>query len=87
MIETYKENSFLGSMHPKPGQSVFKYQDRKVQKLTDKDYEITFDITGKKKKLIIQKGCMYVIALNENNAKRKFAKMFLNQLKYAKASV
>lgn len=80
--EVRKEKKYIASMQPHPGQHIFKYniQEKELSVISAEDFEkTTVDINGKvNKKLAIQKGCIYVVAINKKNATKKVLKLLLN---------
>lgn len=78
-----KQQKFLGTVKPHKGQTVWQL-NLDTKQITPATFsEINYVITvpqskkGVHKKLVIQEGCIYNVALNKENAKRKF----LNRLK------
>jgi hypothetical protein len=79
--EVKKEEKYIASMQPHPGQHLFSYDGKKIEVITDKDYEptsIAFN-TGFQmeatKRLLMKNGYMYVVALNKKNAAKKFLRL------------
>jgi hypothetical protein len=66
--------------NPNPDNEYFKYDvaEKKISVITDDDYEMTVATMGSgkvNKKLVMQKGCMYVTAINKKNAAKKFLRL------------
>lgn len=75
--EVREKGRYIASMRPKKGQSIFKYFDKKISIIGENDYEKTsVNLDGKaQKKLIMEKGALYTVALNKKNASKKFLKL------------
>lgn len=77
--ELRKEKKFLGTINPKPGHAVWEFDmiNRAVNEAKYEETVAVFPIqkvrrTGLKRKLLMKEGCMYVSALNKENAIKKF---------------
>lgn len=77
--EVRSEQKYFGSMMPKKGQKVFKYNilEKKITTIGESDFEKQTIGIGQKvsKKLILDINCLYVVSLNKKNAAKKFLKM------------
>ena len=77
--EVRSEQKYIASMMPQKGQKVFKYdlKEKKISIIGESDFEKqTVGLNQKvSKKLILDKNCQYVVALNKKNAAKKFLKM------------
>jgi hypothetical protein len=77
--EVRKSEEHIASMRPQPGQNIYKYDTatKKITVLTADDFEkVDIEIGGQvNKKLVMKKGCLYVVALNRKNAAKKFLKL------------
>ena len=75
--EFREKSRYIASMRPKPGQSIYKYFNRKITTIGENDYEkATVTLQGKSnKRLVLEKGALYVVALNKKNAAKKFLKL------------
>lgn len=76
--EIRETEKFLGSLKPQPGQKVW-IVDTKVGTITEAQYEtsqVDFNSKEVKKKLILPKGCVPVVALNKKNVLKKLYKAY-----------
>lgn len=79
-VKISKETKLLGSLRPPLGHSVFELNLETLEiKLAQfenvtVDYKQNQSVRDVRKKLLIRKKCMYVSALNMENANRKFLK-------------
>jgi hypothetical protein len=75
--EIREKYRYIASMKLQPGQSLFKYINKKISIIGEDDYEkTTVGLKGKsQKKLIIEKGALYSVALNKKNAAKKFLRL------------
>lgn len=80
--EMRKENQYVASIMPKKGQSLFKYniQTKVITKVEDFQTEVKMN-GSVTKKLIMEKGNLYVAALNKRNAAKKFLIMLAQWLR------
>lgn len=82
--EARKDLKHIASMMPHKGQFIFKYdmKERKVSVIQDSDHKKQSVGLNEKvnKKLILDKNCLYVVALNKKNAAKKFQKLLRNAL-------
>lgn len=68
----------VAKINPYPGHTLFKFAPSgKLSEVTEEDYEQTdYDLSGgNSRKLVQEKGCLYLSALNIKNATRKLRKM------------
>lgn len=74
--EIAKQHKFFGSLNPKKGQTVWQMDLNTLEITPAKFEEVNFIATGEgkgvHKKLVIKTDCIYNVALNMENAKRKF---------------
>lgn len=73
------KKKYLGTIRPKKGHFIFCYKNGEIRKVNEGDFEIELVLhengkTSKKKSLKVEKGVMYVSALNEKNALKKLYK-------------
>ena len=77
--EVHTETRHIASMQPQRGQQVWKYNPvtKELRPIESSDFEkVVVAYTGKtNKRLVMEKGCLYAVALNEKNAARKFLKL------------
>lgn len=79
--EVREKDRYIASMKLNPGQSVFKYLDKKISIIGENDYvktSIAFrngEEMKAQKRLIMEKGALYVVALNKKNAIKKFIRL------------
>jgi hypothetical protein len=74
--EIPKSKILLTTFHPQKGQFVWQYNIRtKELKKSDKYETIATLKGGTKKKLIREQDCLYTVAINKENAARKFIKI------------
>lgn len=59
----------MGRIKPRPGHTLFEVDLIKGQ-IRKAKFD-TVDFTGKKKKIVVKNGCIYVPALNIKNVKKK----------------
>ena len=67
---------FIDTVQPKPGQKIWVF-DLNKRTIREAEYEdqVNADFKGNpKKKLIVPKGCLVVIAINKKNAMKKLMK-------------
>ena len=71
------KSKYIASMRLKKGQSVFKYLDKKISIIGENDYvKTSVSLDGKaQKKLIMEKGALYTVALNKRNAIKKLVEL------------
>lgn len=70
------QNIHLGTLKPKKGHSIFRFKDGDLRKVRKEDFEnkVVLLQNGKTRvvrKLKVEKGALYVSALNEKNALKK----------------
>lgn len=86
IAEQKKQLQLLGSTHKHPGHNVFemvvKTGEINVAKIEDQPNAFNpLDKTApRRKKVVINEGCLYVTALNIASAKKKFVKHFNKQI-------
>ena len=78
-----KKNQLLGNIRPHRGHTLYKVNVKTLE-VTEavfekQDIEWAIATSSKKqaKKILIEKGCIYISALNEKNAVKKFPKFGL----------
>lgn len=77
LLPTKKEH--IATMQPQKGQKVWKYNlaEKSLRSITQEDFEkVTSNLTGKvNKRLVMEKGSVYVVAINKKNAAKKCLKL------------
>ena len=79
--EQQKEEKLIGKISPKRGHTLFEINEstKEIKKAVFESQTITFEQAKSKfltpsKKVLINKGCVYIPALNKRNAIKKFNK-------------
>ena len=88
--EEEKQEKYLGSMKPHKGHKTFKY-DTKTGELTEAKFEEDIasfvkkdkkDLSPRRRRIIAEKECIYVSALNIKNAVKRLAKYHNVKVKF-----